>query len=383
MLIIKNANVILENEIKRLDILINGEKIESTGESINYESAEVFDADGCFVSAGFIDLHVHGGGGYSFMGNESDILNAAKAHGKYGVTSILPTALAADFGTLENMCQNVSNAQKQNPGILGVHLEGPFLSEKMCGAQSKDFLAVPSQTDYKEFLEKYKFLIKMMGVAPELDGATELGSSLKDMGIVASIAHSAGDYGTAVKALENGFSDITHIYNACTSCYKKDGLRCAGTVEAGLVNDGFTVQAIADLKHLPIGILKLIYKAKGADRMYLISDGLEFSAMKIENGAVVTQKNGVKAVFKDGAMFTADSKALAGGAGSGIELVKNMHKAVGVSLTDAVKMMTLTPAKVIGVDSHKGKISAGYDADIVVFDSEFNIKSIFALGKRI
>ncbi len=383
MYLYKNVRVILENEIKELEVLTGGEKIVEVGENINCPDAETIDGGGKYLSAGFIDLHVHGGGGFSAMGTKDDILNMAKAHAKYGTTSILPTALAAPLSQLSGVCENTRLAMEENRNILGSHLEGPFLSVKMCGAQSTDNLFVPSKTDYTEFLEKYGDTVKMMGVAPELDGAYELGETLEKRGIVASIAHSSGNYDTAYEALNHGFSDITHIYNACTSCYKEGVFRKAGTVEAALSDDRFSVQAIADLVHLPVGVLRLIYKAKGADKMYLITDGLEFSAFDMNEGEEFTQKNGVKVVYEDEVMKLADRSCLAGSTANGARLVRNMYKAVGVPLYEAVKMMTVTPARVIGVDSYKGKIAKGYDADILLFDDNVNIASVMINGKPV
>ncbi len=383
MYLYKNVKVILENEIKELEVLTGGEKIVEVGENINCPDAETIDGGGKYLSAGFIDLHVHGGGGFSAMGTKDDILNMAKSHAKYGTTSILPTALAAPLSQLSGVCENTRLAMEENRNILGSHLEGPFLSVKMCGAQSTDNLFVPSKTDYTEFLEKYGDTIKMMGVAPELDGAYELGEELEKRGIVASIAHSSGNYDTAYEALNHGFSDITHIYNACTSCYKEGVFRKAGTVEAALSDDRFSVQAIADLVHLPVGVLRLIYKAKGSDKMYLITDGLEFSAFDMNEGEEFTQKNGVKVVYEDEVMKLADRSCLAGSTANGARLVRNMYKTVGVPLYEAVKMMTVTPARVIGVDSYKGKIAKGYDADIIIFDGNVNIASVMINGKPV
>ncbi len=383
MYLYKNVKVILENEIKELEVLTGGEKIVEVGENINCPDAETIDGGGKYLSAGFIDLHVHGGGGFSAMGTKDDILNMAKAHAKYGTTSILPTALAAPLSQLSGICENTRLAMEENRNILGSHLEGPFLSVKMCGAQSTDNLFVPSKTDYTEFLEKYGDTVKMMGVAPELDGAYELGEELEKRGIVASIAHSSGNYDTAYEALNHGFSDVTHICNACTSCYKEGVFRKAGTVEAALSDDRFSVQSIADLVHLPVGVLRLIYKAKGADKMYLITDGLEFSAFDMNEGEEFTQKNGVKVVYEDEVMKLADRSCLAGSTANGARLVRNMYKTVGVPLYEAVKMMTVTPARVIGVDSYKGKIAKGYDADIIIFDGNVNIASVMINGKPV
>lgn len=383
MYLYKNVRVILENEIKALDVLTNGEKIAEVAENIECDGAEIIDGQGRFLSSGFIDLHVHGGGGYSAMGTKDDILNMARAHAKYGTTSILPTALAAPLSQLSEVCENTRLAMRENRNILGSHLEGPFLSVKMCGAQSTDNLFVPSETDYTGFLNSYGDTVKMMGVAPELDGAYALGEELAKRNITVSIAHSSGNYDTACEALKHGFSDITHIYNACTSCYKEGVFRKAGTVEAALSEDGFTVQAIADSVHLPIGVLRLIYKAKGADKMYLITDGLEFSAFDMNEGDEFTQKNGVKVVYEDEVMKLADRSCLAGSTANGARLVRNMYKSVGVPLCEAVKMMTVTPARVIGVNAYKGKISKGYDADIILFDDGISVSSVMINGKII
>lgn len=381
MYLYKNVRVVLKNEIKELEVLTRGEKIVEIAEEIDCPSAEIIDGNGRFLSAGFIDLHVHGGGGFSAMGTKDDILNMARAHAKYGTTSILPTALAAPLSQLSEVCANTRLAMSENRNILGSHLEGPFLSVKMCGAQSTDNLFVPSKTNYTDFLDEYGDTVKMMGAAPELDGAFELGEELAKRGIVASVAHSSGNYDTAYESLNHGFSDITHIYNACTSCYKEGVFRRAGTVEAALSDDRFSVQAISDLVHLPVGVLRLIYKAKGADKMYLITDGLEFSAFDMNEGEEFTQKNGVKVVYEDEVMKLVDRSCLAGSTANGARLVRNMYKTVGVPLTEAVKMMTLTPARVIGVDSYKGKIAEGYDADIILFDESVEVSSVMINGK--
>lgn len=376
MILFKNANVIFPDSIVKCDLLVRDGKIAEIGDNLSADGAAIKDADALYLSAGLIDLHCHGGGGYSAMGEISDILKMADAHLKNGVTSILPTSLAADFGMLEETVRNIREAQKINPNILGAHLEGPFLSPEMSGAQSTQLLSIPAKTDYKPFFERNADIIRMVGAAPELDGALELGDYLSGMGTVVSIAHSSGDYDTAVLALGHGYTDITHIYNACTSCHKEGAFRRGGTVEAGFTDDGFTVQVIADLRHLPAELLKLIYKCKGADRMYLISDGLEFSASDISDGQTVVQKNGVKATLRNSAMLTADLSRLAGSIASGIELVKNIYRSTDASLPEAMRMMTLTPAKVIGVDSHKGKIERGYDADLILFDGDFNIRAV-------
>ena len=378
-MLFKNANVVFENIIKKCDVLTNGEIIAEIGENLSHEDCEIIDCENKYLIPGLIDLHVHGGGGYSAMGSPDDILNMAKAHRKNGVTSILPTTLADTPERLCEYAENVRTAIKKDPSILGIHFEGPFLSKKMCGAQDKSKLLSPADIDYRSFIEKNSDILKMTGIAPELDGALELGDLLKEKGIIASIAHSSDFSDTFNEAIKHGFTDVTHIFNACTVCKKEGAFRIAGTVEAALANDEVTVQVIADLRHLPKEILKLIYKAKGDRKMYLISDGLEFSASDIPEGTEITQKNGVKAVYKNKAMLLADGGALAGSAASGIELVRNMHFKIGVPLYSAVRMMTLTPAEIIGA-KNKGQIKAGNDADILLTDKELNIEKVIKAG---
>ena len=383
MILFKNAEVVLENRTEMLCVLTDGEKIIKIADDIaESENIEVIDCEGLFLSPGFIDLHVHGGGGISAMCCDSEkIAEMCRAHALHGTTSILPTTLAAPIAQLLDAAKHIKKAAEKcgSSNILGVHFEGPYLSPEMRGAQSIDNILSPIKDDPTLLLECSD--LKMMGVAPELNGAFELGKKLKEKHIVASVAHTTADYDTAIAALDHGFSDVTHIYNACTSCFKRGIFREAGVVEAALTDDRYTAQVIADLRHLPLGVLKLIYKCKGADKMYLITDGLEFSASDLKEGELCVQENGVEAIFEDGVMKLADRSCLAGSAASMDVLVRNMYKSVGISLWNAVKTASSTPARVIGIDSRKGYIKEGYDADILLFDGDINIKRVMVMGK--
>ena len=380
-MLFKNANAVFCDGIKKCDVLTDGERITEIGENISGYGTSV-NCEGMYLLPGLIDLHVHGGGGFSAMGSVGDILEVSKAHLKYGVTSLLPTTLAAELQTLLGCADSVREAMKLDSGILGIHLEGPFLSKDMCGAQNSELLLTPSKTDYKAFFEGCRDVVRIAGVAPELDGALRLGEFLKENGIVASVAHSSGDAEVFREAVKHGFSDVTHIFNACTTVHRQGAFKKAGTAEAALADESVSVQVIADLVHLPRELLSVIYKTKGDGKMYLISDGLEFSACEIEEGTVVTQRNGVRAVYLSKAMLLEDKSALAGGASSGIELVRNMHFSVGVPLFGAVRMMSLTPAEVLGI-TDRGCIEVGRRADLLLTDSQLNIKKIIKGGIEI
>ena len=222
----------------------------------------------------------------------------------------------------------------------------------------------------------------MMGAAPELEGSFELAEEMQKRGIVASCAHSDASYEIAEEALEHGFSDVTHLYSACSAMRKNGIFREVGVVEAALANDGYTTQFIADLRHLPAGALKLIYKCKGANRAYCITDGLEYAATDMEEGIVIMQENGLAVVYEDNVMKLADRSCLAGSVATCNMLVRNLWKICDIPLPDVIKMASTTPLKVIGKDDQKGRIKVGYDSDLVVFDEDVNVKLV-SVGDKI
>ena len=386
MLVIKNANVIFTDKIRKAIVLCDNGKIKDIVEHYTETSQDnVFDAKGLYLSPGFIDIHVHGGGNKSAMStNYNDIIEMAEAHLKYGTTSIVPTTLASPIEQLKNVTLSIKEASEKSKkaNILGLHYEGPYISLKYKGAQSPENILNPIKNPPDELFSLWDKIL-IMGAAPEEDGCLELGDKLRERNIVASIAHSAASYEKVEEAVNHGYSDVTHIYNACTSCFKEGIFRVAGVVEAGLSIDEITTQVIGDLRHLPKGLLKLIYKTKGVEKMYLITDGLEFAASDIKENTVYMQENGMGVIFEDGAMKLADRSALAGSVATLKDCVKNMYKTVNIPLYEAVRMASLTPAEVIGFNKTKGKIEKGYDADFVLFDDDINIKTVITNGNII
>ncbi len=386
MLVIKNANVIFTDKIRKAIVLCDNGKIKDVVEHYTENRDDnIIDANGLYLSPGFIDIHVHGGGNKSAMSTDyNDIIEMAEAHLKYGTTSIVPTTLASPIEQLKNVTFSIKEASEKSKkaNILGLHYEGPYISLKYKGAQSPENILNPTENPPDELFELWDKIL-IMGAAPEEDGCLELGDKLRKRNIVASIAHSAASYEKVEEAVKHGYSDVTHIYNACTSCFKEGIFRVAGVVEAGLALDEITTQVIGDLRHLPKGLLKLIYKTKGVEKMYLITDGLEFAASDIKENTVYTQENGMGVIFEDGAMKLADRSALAGSVATLKDCVKNMYKTVEVPLYEAVRMATLTPAEVIGFNKTKGKIEKGYDADFVLFDDDINIKTVITNGNII
>ncbi len=350
------------------------------------QNMTLIDGKGAYAMPGFVDIHVHGGANVDFMGATAEQVRAGcAAHAKHGTTTILPTTVTAKLDMTENMIRAVRQAQAITTEctIAGVHLEGPFLSPKQAGAQDPEALINPSEEVLTRLENAWPGGIRIMGVAPELPGGTLFGEVLNRHGIRATIAHSDANYATCVDAMHHGYTDITHIYSGCSMVHRNNGYRSGGVVEAGLLEDGFTVQVIADGKHLPAELLKLIVKCKGADHISVITDALFPAAADLPEGSVLTQANGMQIILEDGVMKMPDRQAFAGSIATMDRLVRNMVQLAGVSLCDAVTMATATPARVAGLDDRKGHLKPGFDADIVLMSADLQVQSVMAMGHMI
>jgi len=382
-LLIRNVRVIPDGMADKCVMIEDGKILGIGLDDIFAQDAQVLDGKGMYLAPGFIDLHVHGGGGYSLMtGNPDDVVNMCRAHLLEGTTAILPTTLASPVPVLLNAIEGVKKAYDvyDEGTILGVHLEGPFLSPEQTGAQSPDAISLPDIGKAQQLLERWQGGIKMMGVAPELPGAMEVGDFLQKMGTVGSCAHTNATYADMVEAAGHGYTDITHLFSCCSTIKRVQGYRVSGVIEAALEMDHWTAQFIADLRHLPPELIRLIYKCKGADKAYLVTDGLEFSAAELEEGVSYMQVNGMETVYEDGVMKLPHRQAFAGSVATMGKMVKNLVEHVGISLCDAVRMATLTPAQVLGL-ANKGRIAAGYDADLVLMDDTYQVRAVVARGR--
>lgn len=380
-----NANVVFYDRVRKSNVVVENGKIAEITNRFDIPDVDTVDLKGLYLAPGFVDIHVHGGGGYSAMSdNPEDIKNMCKAHALRGTTSILPTTLAAPMHKIIAAIDAIKKASEDYDfsTILGTHLEGPYLSLEMKGAQSAENILDPVNVSPYELLDYWKG-IRMVGAAPEIPGGLELGKEIAKRGIVASVAHSNATFDVIDKALNYGYSDVTHIYSACSSVVKINMFRVAGVVEAGLALDGYTTQFIADLRHLPVGLIKLIYRAKGPDKAYAITDGLEFAASDMKEGTVYKQENDVAVIYEDRVMKLADRSSLAGSVATCSDLVRNMYKECDISLVDAIKMTSTTPARVVGFGDRKGQIKAGFDADFAIFDEDVSIKGVVTNGKFI
>ena len=377
MIRIISHKILLPNCIYDGNIYIDEGKIVSVSKE-EIECEKVIDLSDYYVSPGFIDIHTHGGGGYSFSGSVDDIINAANFHFSHGTTTICPTISADDFGFMKKSVINVSNAMtdKRAKGtILGAHLEGPYLSDKQAGAQSPDCITDPIEEDYLPLLKEYKNAISRWTYAPERKGADKFEKALKQYGIVASAGHTDAILSDMSRAIDNGCFLVTHLYS-CTSTITRDhGFRKLGVVETALLRDELCVELICDGKHLPKELIQLVYKIKGADKIALITDSLMLAGTSEKHGFMQR----TEFIIEDGVCKLVDRSAFAGSIATSDVLLNVAVKEANIPIVDAVKMLTQTPARIMNI-SNKGIIEKGKDADFVVFDDDLGIQKVFANG---
>lgn len=355
----------------------------SEGTLITSDALEI-DARGKFIAPGFIDIHIHGGGGHDFMdGSEDAFLKIAGTHVKYGTTAMLPTTLTSEKEGLLETLTIYERAHKNNihgSGFLGMHLEGPYFAMSQRGAQDPRYIRDPDPQEYKEVIA-HSSSIRRWSAAPELRGAIEFARYLRQHGILASLAHTDAIYEEVVEAFDNGYSLATHLYSGMSGVTRRNAFRYAGVVESAFVIDEMDVEIIADGVHLPPALLKLVYKIKGAERTALITDSMRAAGMPPGKSVLGNIKTGLPVIVEDDVAKLPDRSAFAGSVATANRLVRNMVTLADVSLIDSVRMMTSTPARIVGVSDRKGSLTKGKDADIVIFDENINIEMTIVGGK--
>jgi N-acetylglucosamine-6-phosphate deacetylase len=344
------------------------------------------DAQGQYISPGFIDIHVHGGGGSDFMdGTVEAFLKVAETHAHYGTTSMLPTTLTSETEELFHTLEIYKEANKKNlfgAQFLGIHLEGPYFALNQKGAQDPRYIRNPDPKEYKEILS-HSSDIRRWSAAPELDGAIEFARYLKSKGILVALAHTDAVYEEALLGFENGFTLATHFYSCMNGVTRKNALRYAGAIECAYLVDEMDVEVIADGIHCPPPLLKLIYKIKGVDRTALITDAMRAAGMPEGESILGSLNNGLRVIVEDGVAKLPDRTSFAGSVATTDRLVRTMVKMADVPLLDAVKMATRTPASILGISAQKGSLLPGNDADILIFNDDIEIQTTIINGKII
>ena len=382
---IGNGRLVLPERIcEGGSVLIEGGRIAAVNEPAP-QDAVIVDASGGYILPGFIDLHVHGGGGADFMDCDVEaIRTAARAHCQHGTTALCPTTMTCPDEMLEQMIHCYLEAVQTPTGgaqLLGLHLEGPFFSTKNKGAQPVGEQRIPT----REFLERILRLgeghILRWDEAPELPNTDVFAQVMREHGVMASIAHTGAIADQANAAFDMGFSHITHFYSATTTGQKIDGIVYSGVNEATLLRDEITIELICDGRHIPKEHMLLAYRIKGPDKIALITDAMRAAGTDVTHSILGAKEGGVPVVIKDDVAQLPDFSFYAGSVGTMDRALRVAPAQYGIPLVDVSRMLSLTPARLSRCDDRKGSLEVGKDADIVVMDERFRVRSVYVRGE--
>lgn len=365
--------------LKNGSVIINDNKIlEVSNCDLAVVGAKIVDAKGMYIVPGGVEIHVHGGGGRDFMeGTEDAFRTVVEAHMQHGTTSIFPTLSSSSIPMIRAAAATTEKlmAEKDSP-VLGLHLEGHYFNMKMAGGQIPEYIKNPDPNEYIPLLEETN-CIKRWDASPELPGAIQFGKYVSSKGILVSVAHTQAEFEDIRAGYDAGYTHATHFYNAMPGFHKKNEYKYEGTVESIYLMDDMTVEAIADGIHVPPTILRLIYKIKGVEKTALITDALACAASDSKTAF------DPRVIIEDGVCKLADRSALAGSIATMDRLIQTMTFKAEVPLYDVCRMISETPAKIMGVYDRKGSLERGKDADILLLDKDLNVCGVWAMGKLV
>lgn len=364
----KNCNILTEQGIIKTNLLIENGIIKKIG---NFEFDGLIELDDSkIIIPGFIDEHIHGASGSDVIdGNVLNLKNIAMTLPEEGTTAFLATTTTESKEVLEKSLSTVREYIEENKPlgalVLGVHLEGPFISHEYLGAQLSEYVDNPSIQTFKHYNEVSGNNIRLVSLAPEVGGAHDLIEYLSNKGIVTSIGHSAATYEEVLIAINKGLKCVTHTYNAQKPIHHRE----IGTVGAAMLCDDLYCELICDGIHVSIPAVKLLFKNKQLDKLILITDSLRGKYLK---DGIYKEPSGQVVVVKDG-IAKLENGIIAGSILKMNQAVKNIMKYLDLSLIDAVKLATENPAKNLGVFDKMGSIKEGKDANLLVIDEDINI----------
>lgn len=353
-------------------VVVEGQRILDVSERASLGTGvQEIDVGGRYITPGLIDIHIHGAVGHTFNEPTAEafaaITEECVTRGLTGLLAALATAAIPDLVECLKFGRRWMKEAHEGSQILGVHVEGPYFNMAQKGAQDPKNILTPDDGT-PEILLEHRDVIKIMTYAPELPGGLELTARLAELGIVPAAGHSMAKDEDVLAAMEVGLRHAIHLWSAQSSTVREGPWRKPGLLEASLVFEGLTGEIIADNKHLPPTLMKLAYKCKGADRLCVVSDAT--SGAGLPEGARFCMGE-MEYEVQDGVGMLFDRTAFAGSTTLLNQMIPILTEEVGIPLVEAVRMGTLTPARVIGVDDRKGSLEAGKDADIAIFEEDF------------
>lgn len=352
---------------------------------------EVVDVQGQYLAPGFVDLHVHGGDGADFMdGTPEAFHTVCRCHARHGTTSLTPTSTVARYDQyvqFVNICQYLLGKKSEGARIVGCHVYGPYFARPARGCHpDRDFL-IPHADNTEPLLCLAPSMPLVVTIAPEIANAEWLVRTYAARGVRFNVGHSHATFAQVEAAVQWGVRHVDHLF-----CAMSDRARLrqsqtypmrGGVMEATLYFEELTTEVIADGKHLAPELLRLAYKVKGPDRLALVTDAMRAVDQPDGEYWFGAQGNGERVRKQDGVGLTADGSALASGVMGLDHAVRTMHHTVGIPLPAAIRMATLTPARILGQESEIGSLEVGKRADLVVLDPALNVQSVYIGGAKV
>ncbi|MGL4453896.1 MAG: N-acetylglucosamine-6-phosphate deacetylase [Sarcina sp.] len=375
-MLIKNCTIIYLDRIEKGSVLVKDGKIAQIN-PINVTDEEIIDAQGLYLAPGFIDVHIHGAGGHDTMDGTLEAINEiAKVIVQRGTTSFTPTTMTVSSDEIVKSMESIKIAKENGTdgaNVLGAHLEGPFINLSAIGAQNPNFVLEPSVENFKKIVGDYEDAVVSLTLAPEVDGSKELIKYLASKGIVASMGHTKATYEEAMEGIKCGCSHATHLFNAMSGFTH----RAPGVVGA-VFDSEITTETISDGIHIAYPSLRVAYKNKGTDKTLLITDAMMACCMPDGKYSL----GGQDVIVANGAARLLNG-ALAGSVLTLDNAVRNVFQNTEYPLNEVVKMASYNPARHCKVDDRKGQIKEGFDADLLLFDENIDIKKVFVNGRLV
>lgn len=382
--LIENAKIVGEEGIlSQTSLLVENGTILSFGRG---EAEETIDFGGDYLLPGFIDVHVHGGGGADFMdGTPEAMEKAIETHLQHGTTTIYPTTMSAEMSEIERTFQiyrQVKERKKTAANVMGLHLEGPFISPKMCGAQRLDLIISPTEKEIG-LLKENADVIARISCAPEVAGVYDMARELLPLGVSFSMGHTMATYEQAEEACQNGFSSVTHLYSATSGFHKVDQKVHVGVTQAAYGIEDLYAELIGDGCHVPKELLRLVTKIKGSNRVCLVTDAMRAAGTDVTESYLgkIEPKNRV--IIDDGVAKLPDKSFFAGSIGTMDRAFRFAVSVAKLPIWEASKLVSLTPAALMKIDKETGSIAVGKRADFVRVNEALDLKSVFVGGEKV
>jgi len=376
-MIFTNGRLIFPEQVREgLSLRVEAGKIAAVGREIAIGAEEVIDLEGNFLAPGFIDLHVHGAVGRDAMEGTTEAFRAiCQYHASGGTTSLLLTTVTAPFDEILHVVRRIGTASNTIPQMRGTHVEGPFISREKRGAQMAEFILNPREDLVTRLLRESR-AIERVTFAPEIPGALDLAARLTSNGIASSGGHSAAWDDEARAAFACGMRQVTHTFNCMSAQRRRGRERVAGLLEFAMSEPAIFCELIADGHHVSRTLMRMLYRAKSAAGICLVTDATAGAGLPEESRFTLGR---AECLARDGACWMADGSALAGSAARMIDLVRQMVHEVEIPVHEAVRMATETPARAMGWKS-KGVLEPGRDADLVVLSPQLSVCRTFCRG---